>query len=222
MTIGDTNKAGSPEHEAAFDQWWQHAGLKDPRQDGSQYYFTAINWARNGYLAAMKAQRDLIIQVANAVFDETVMAAYPAEDGAGVIFGHVDITAIVDRHATPHPTEATPIGHFTGEFAGCGDILQFVVRARGALPPAGALIYTQPPAPTLPPMTTVTQAILDLAARPDEQHNEPGPIIRQFGYQPLFNAISSATQWREGRTIEISVLAFQKALLDAAQKGGAA
>lgn len=54
-----------------------------------------------------------------------------------------------------------------------------------------------------------------------DQHDEPGTIIRQFGYQPLFNAISSATQWREGRTIEISVLAFQKALLAATQKGGA-
>lgn len=53
------------------------------------------------------------------------------------------------------------------------------------------------------------------ATAQNEQHDEPGPIIRQFGYQPLFNAISSATQWREGRTIEISVLAFQSALLAA-------
>lgn len=43
--------------------------------------------------------RDLIMQAANAVFDETTEAARPAEDGFGVVFGHVDIAAIVDRYA---------------------------------------------------------------------------------------------------------------------------
>ena len=48
-----------------------------------------------------------------------------------------------------------------------------------------------------------------------DQPAAPGAIIRQFGYQPLFNAISAATKWEEGRTIGVSVAAFEASLLDA-------
>ncbi len=44
----------------------------------------------------------------------------------------------------------------------------------------------------------------------------PGAIIKQFGYQPLFNAISAATEWMEGRRVGISVAAFEASLLAAA------
>ena len=48
-----------------------------------------------------------------------------------------------------------------------------------------------------------------------DQPAAPGAIIKRFGYQPLFNAISAATEWMDGRMIGISVAAFEASLLAA-------
>lgn len=224
MTIGDTNKAGSQQAPQSKPATAIHLGFDylDNKQLVATYILPVASQVAPKLYTAPPVVRDVL----TAITEDIREACWRAGSGDATI-RELDFGAIIDQHITQQQTEAAPVGHFTGEFAGCGDILEFVVRAHGALPPAGALIYTQPPAPAQPKAATVTQApaeqrlaALAAAVTLDQQH-EPGPIIQQFGYQPLFNAISSAVQWREGRTIEISVLDFQEALLAATQKGDA-